>query len=559
MLDRLRLHKRYIIAAPDFNRWLVPPASIAIHLCIGSIYAWSLFNPPLTKTLGVVAPAAGDWSLPAVVWIFSVAIVCLGLTAAFAGEWLEEAGPRLVGVVAAVCWGGGFLIGGLGILTHQLVLLYVGYGIIGGCGLGLGYVSPVTTLLRWFPDRRGLAAGMAIMGFGGGAVLGTPLIEGLLASFALTPEYLGSADSLSLLTRDGVRYAETSTGLLREVVLLGPGEAAQRNVAAGVYVVGSGSTGVAAAFFTLGLLYFTVMLGASFLYRIPATGWRPAGWQEPAKSAGMMTRHDVESNHALQTPQFYLLWLVLFCNVTAGIGVLGVARTMLSDIFGTLFPSIVTAAFAANYVLMIGLFNMLGRVFWAGLSDKIGRRTTYGIFFSLGIVLYLSVPYSAVAANLRPTVVWLVVFYSATLIIFTMYGGGFATIPAYLADIFGTRHIGAIYGRLLTAWSVAGVAGPVAITQLRESSRRTAIETLAASIPENAFVRAFGTGKAALAELVETRTVTIPALLDIAPPGVLDPSATLYNTTMYAMAALLAVGLLANLLVRPVHARHYVR
>ena len=553
-----RLHKDHIVAAPGFNRWLVPLASIAIHLCIGSIYAWSLFNPALTKTLGVVAPAAGDWSLTEVVWIFSVAIACLGLAAAFAGRWLEEVGPRLVGVVAAACWGGGFLIAGIGILTHQLGLLYVGYGVIGGCGLGLGYVSPVSTLIRWFPDRRGMAAGMAIMGFGGGAMLGTPFIEGLLSAFAVTPEYLGRADALNLITSEGIRYVETSAGHLREVVLLGQREAAQLDLAAGAYAVGTGSTGAAATFFTLGLVYFGIMIIAAFSYRVPAADWRPEGWQEPTAPDSMVTRRDVHIDQALKTPQFYLLWVVLCCNVTAGIGVLSVAKTMLDEIFGTLFPLIVTVAFAANYVLMISLFNMLGRLFWASLSDVIGRKTTYAIFSVLGILLYLGAAYSAAAVNLRPEVVWLILFYVATIIVFTMYGGGFATIPAYLADIFGTRYVGGIHGRLLTAWSVAGVAGPVVITQLRESSRQSALESLAARIPESAFVQAFGAGKASLADLIDTQTVTIRSLMEIAPPGVLDPSATLYNTTMYAMAALLAVALIANLLVRPVHTSHYL-
>ena len=553
-----RLHKDHIVAAPGFNRWFVPLASIAIHLCIGSIYAWSLFNPALTTTFGVVAPAAGDWSLAEVVWIFSVAIVCLGLAAAFAGKWLEEVGPRLVGVVAAACWGGGFLIAGIGIMTHQIVLLYVGYGVIGGCGLGFGYVSPVSTLIRWFPDRRGMATGMAIMGFGGGAMLGTPLIEGLLSAFSVTPEYLGRTDALNLVTIEGVRYAETSVGLLREVVLLGQQEAGQLNLAAGAYAVGTGSTGAAETFFTLGLVYFSIMTIAAFSYRVPAAGWRPEGWQERTTPNSMVTRRDVHIDQALKTPQFYLLWVILCCNVTAGIGVLSVAKTMLSEIFGTLFPSIVTVAFAANYVLMISLFNMLGRFFWASLSDFIGRKTIYVIFSVLGILLYLGTSYSATAINLKLDVVWLILFYAATMIIFTMYGGGFSTIPAYLADIFGTRYVGGIHGRLLTAWSVAGIAGPVVITQLRESSRQSALESLAARIPENDFVQAFGAGKASLANLIDTKTVTIQSLLEIAPPGGVDPSTMLYNTTMYAMAALLAVAFIANLLVRPVHASHYL-
>ncbi len=452
------LSRERIVAPPGFNRWLVPLASISIHLCIGSVYAWSIFNPPLVRLLGGVASSADDWTLSEVVWVFTVAIVFLGLAAAFAGRWLEQVGPRKVGVVSAVLWGGGFLVGALGIATHQLWLLYLGYGVLGGCGLGLGYVSPVSTLIKWFPDRRGMAAGMAIMGFGGGAMVGAPLKEWLLALFHRTPDYLGLEADVALVTRAGRRFAELG-GELREVVVLGAAEARELPgaVAEGVYVVGTGSTGAAQTFVTLGLLYLVVMVVAAFAYRLPAEGWTPEGW-EPDAAAGqsMVSQHDVELDEALRTPQFYQLWIVLCLNVTAGIGVLGVARTMITEIFGSALPQVVTPAFAATYVVMISVFNMVGRFFWASTSDYIGRRATYWIFFALGIVLYLSVPWTATQVSASPQVLWLVVFYAATMIIFTMYGGGFATIPAYLADIFGAKFVGGIHGRLLTAWSTAG-------------------------------------------------------------------------------------------------------
>lgn len=551
------LHKDKIVASRDFNRWLVPPASIAIHLCIGSVYAWSIFNPPLTRVLGVVAPAAGDWALPDVVWIFSVAIVCLGLAAAFAGKWLEEVGPRMVGVVAAFCWGGGFIIGGFGILTHQLWLVYLGYGALGGCGLGLGYVSPVSTLIRWFPDRRGMATGMAIMGFGGGAMIGAPLMESLLAFYATAPDYLGKAAELNLVTLEGIRYLDA-----REVVVVVAREAELMGVREGVYLVGSGSTGAAQTFFTLGIVYFIVMNIAAFSYRVPAHDWKPKGWTPPSPSEinkKMMTQHHVHIDQALKTPQFYFLWIVLCFNVTAGIGVLGVAKTMMSDIFGATFPHIVTIAFAANYVVMISLFNMVGRFFWASFSDVIGRKMTYTIFFSLGILLYLSIPYSAQAVSETAQELWLWAFYAATMIIFTMYGGGFATIPAYLADVFGTRYVGGIHGRLLTAWSTAGVLGPVAISELRESARIDAINNLSAKINDDKFLQAFGAGKEQLSELIATKTVTIHNLMDIAPAGTLNPSATLYNSTMYAMATLLAIAFIANRLISPVDKKHHMK
>tara|TARA_B100000530_G_scaffold14431_1_gene10307 strand:- start:336 stop:2021 length:1686 start_codon:yes stop_codon:yes gene_type:complete len=555
------LSKERIIAPSDYNRWRVPLASIAIHLCIGSVYAWSIYNPPLTRIQGVVASSAGDWSLSAVVWVFTVAIVSLGLAAAFAGKWLEEAGPRKVGVVAAFCWGGGYLVGALGILTHQLWLLYLGYGVIGGCGLGMGYVSPVSTLIRWFPDRRGMATGMAIMGFGGGAMIGTPMKEFFIRMFYQAPDYLGTASEVSLVTEAGRRFAEVS-GVLREVVVIGAAEVREMTVPGpeGVYLVNTGATGVAETFLVIGLIYLAVMLIAAFSYRIPAEGWKPEGWAEPneEKRGTLISTHNVHLDEALKTRQFYQLWVVLCFNVTAGIGVLGVARTMITEIFGSSLPHIVDTAFAATYVVMISAFNMVGRFIWASASDYIGRRNTYWIFFLLGIVLYLSIPFSAQQVSASPSIVWLVYFYAATMIIFTMYGGGFATIPAYLADIFGTKYVGGIHGRLLTAWSTAGVLGPLAITSLRQNSLTNAINDLVSRIDPADFQSQFGAGVDQLETLVASNTVNIARLMEIAPPGTTDPTSSLYNSTMLLMAALLAIALVSNALMKPVDPKHHL-
>lgn len=557
------LSKERIVAEPGFNRWKVPPASVAIHLCIGSVYAWSIYNPPLTRLFGVAAPAADDWSLQDVTWIFSVAIVFLGLSAAFAGRWLERVGPRMVGTVAAFCWGGGYLLGSVGILTHQLWLLYLGYGVIGGCGLGLGYVSPVSTLIRWFPDRRGMATGLAIMGFGGGAIIGAPLKRYLMQLFYEAPDYLGPVGQVNLITEAGRRFVEQA-GQRLEVVVVGANDVAGMLVrgAEGVYVVGTGSTGVAQTFLVLGLFYFVIMLIAAFSYRVPPEGWLPAGWtppkEDPQHKKLITTRH-VDIDEALKTPQFYQLWLVLCMNVSAGIGVLGVASTMMSEIFGTMLPNIVDGAFAATYVSMISVFNMLGRFLWASSSDYIGRKNTYWIFFALGILLYLSVPFAANQVSVQPSVVWLVLFYGATMLIFTMYGGGFATIPAYLADVFGTKFVGGIHGRLLTAWSMAGVVGPLAITSLRESASLRAIADLASKVDPVAFAQRFGAPLEQLDQLVAAQTVTIARLMELAPSGTVDPTPGLYNSTMYLMAALLAVGLISNALMRPVAEKHYLK
>jgi MFS family permease len=560
---RALLAKERIIAPPGYNRWLVPPASIAIHLCIGSVYAWSAFNAPLTKVRGVLASAPNDWSLGQVVWIFTVAIVTLGLAAAFAGRWLEQVGPRTVGVVAAACWGGGFLIGALGIWMHQLWLLYSGYGVVGGCGLGLGYVSPVSTLLKWFPDRRGMATGLAIMGFGGGAIIGAPLIDRLVDHFQRQPEFLGARALVDPVLRDGRFFAATRNGL-QPVIVISETEAAviPHPVKDGVYVVGTGSAGVAETFVALGIGYFLVMLAAAFSYRLPAADWRPAGWQPPTHDVAaksLISTNTVTVDAAVQTPQFYLLWIVLCFNVTAGIGVLGVAKTMLQEIFGRSLPNIVTPAFASTFVLMISVFNMLGRFFWSSLSDYCGRKTIYAVYFLLGIPLYVSIPFWASQQSANPSLAWLAGFYGATMIIFTLYGGGFATIPAYLADLFGSRFVGAIHGRLLTAWSTAGVIGPWLITSLREHSLRRAIRNLAAHVNEDRFIRTFGAPLDQLEALTTAKTVTLPKLLEIAPSGTPDPSATLYNTTMFVMAGLLAAALFANALIQPVNPKHHLR
>ena len=560
MLDILS--KKHIVAKEGFNRWLIAPAALGIHLCIGSVYAWSLFNPALIKRLGVVTSAADDWTLKSVVWIFTVAIVFLGLSAAVGGKWLEKVGPRMVGTVSAICWGGGFIVGGIGILTGELWLLYLGYGVIGGCGLGLGYVSPVGTLIRWFPDRRGMATGIAIMGFGGGAMIAKFMIEPFIKIYYKAPEYLGTVDAVELITQSGRRLVEIA-GELREVVVVGANDLAGMYAPGpeGVYLVGTGTVGVAQAFFTLGAIYFVIMMCAAFGYRVPREGWKPVGWEPPAedKQKSMITQHHVHIDEALKTRQFYQLWVILCFNVTAGIGVLGVAKTMMSEIFGSTLPHIVDAAFASTYVLMISLFNMIGRIFWASSSDYLGRRNTYWIFFTLGIILYCSIPYTAQQVSVNPSVVWLVYFYAATMLIFTMYGGGFATIPAYLADIFGTKYVGGIHGRLLTAWASAGVFGPLAITSLREISVKNAIHDLMGKIDPTTFQEKFGAGVNQLDQLVTAKTVTINKLMEIAPSGTVDPTSGLYNTTMYLMAVVLFVALIMNATMRPVDAKHHMK
>ncbi len=429
-LDRSR-----IVASPGFNRWLVPPAALAIHLAIGEAYAFSVFNLPLEHLIGITTPAPGDWARTQIGWVFSIAIVFLGLSAACFGSWLERAGPRKAMFASAACFGGGFLVSAIGVYLHQLWLLYLGYGVLGGIGLGLGYISPVSTLIKWFPDRPGMATGLAIMGCGGGAMLGSPLSHLLMDHFR-TPT----------------------------------------------------STGVFETFAGMGIAYFGFMMFGVLTVRLPPLGWKPPGAVNRATAPAPSTT----PNEAIRTRAFWLLWCVLLLNVTAGIGVLGQASPMIQE----MFPGRVSVSAATGFVGLLSLFNMAGRFAWSSFSDKIGRKPTYMVFFALGAALYAFTPQTGKMGNV-------VLFVACYAIIMSMYGGGFATIPAYLRDQFGTGRVGAIHGRLLTAWSLAGIAGPVFVNYIRKAQIDSGV-----------------------------------------------PKADAYTVTMYLMAGLLVIGFVCNLLVR---------
>ncbi len=482
VLDRTRT-----VARPGYNRWMVPPCALAIHLCIGMAYGFSVFWLPLSHAVGIVqantcpgeslfttmVSTTCDWTISELGWMYTLFFVVLGSSAALWGGWLERAGPRKAGVVAAFCWSGGLLIGALGIATHQLWMLLLGPGIVGGVGLGLGYISPVSTLIKWFPDRRGMATGMAIMGFGGGAMIGAPLANALM-------------DKLHTPT----------------------------------------SVGVAETFVALAIVYFVFMIGGAFGYRVPPAGWLPAGAvpagtassgvEAPSPAArAAKTARSVHLRDAHKTPQFWLVWAALCLNVSAGIGVLGISSPMLQEIFGGKLvghPELsflqldagqktAIAAIAAGFTGLLSLANIAGRFAWASLSDGIGRKTTFTVFFALGILLYAVSPS---AAHLGSEAL----FAGLLCVIVSMYGGGFATVPAYLADLFGTQFVGAIHGRLLTAWSTAGIIGPVLVNTIREAQ-------IAAGVPR----------------------------------------AEVYDRTMYTLSGLLVLGLIANGLVKPVAER----
>ena len=475
------LDKDRTVAGSGFNRWLVPPAALAIHLCIGMAYGFSVFWLPLSRAIGITNPLACpadigflaqitssscDWPISMLSLMYTMFFIFLGSAAALWGGWLEHAGPRKAGVLSAICWAGSLVISALGVYTHQIWIMWLGSGVIGGVGLGLGYISPVSTLIKWFPDRRGMATGMAIMGFGGGAMIGAPLADKLMKYFA-TPT----------------------------------------------------SVGVWETFLVMAAIYFVFMIGGAMAYRVPASDWKPAGWTPPVKqgSNAMITTRHVHVSKVWGIPQFWLVWAALWLNVSAGIGILGMASPLLQEVFGGQLLGVAAgfndltaaqkgqiAAIAAGFTGLLSLFNIGGRFFWASCSDYIGRKGTYYVFFILGFALYASIPSLAHGAQLA-------LFVAAFCVILSMYGGGFATVPAYLGDLFGTQMVGAIHGRLLTAWSAAGVLGPILITYMRD------------------YQLAHGVAKAQA-----------------------------YDITMYVLAGLLVLGMLCNFMVRPVADKYFM-
>ncbi|RZK36001.1 MAG: MFS transporter [Hymenobacter sp.] len=419
LLDRSRT-----VAPAGYNRWLVPPAALAIHLAIGQAYAFSVFNKPLGSLISGDAdhPAPTDWTATQIGITFSIAIVLLGLSAALFGKWLERVGPRKAMLAASLCFGGGFLIASLGVHLHNIWVVYFGYGFVGGIGLGIGYISPVSTLIKWFPDRKGVATGMAIMGFGGGAMIGSPLAANLMTHFKA-----------------------------------------------------SAPQGVAPTLIVMGIIYLLFMQFGVWTIRVPANDWKPAGYVPGEEHSALITTGNVSADNAIKTPQFWLLWVVLLCNVTAGIGVLETASPLIQETFSkaAMGDKFVTPAAAAGFVGLLSLFNLLGRFFWSSASDKLGRKTAYLIYFGLGTVLYALIP--TLGHNLQLTL-----YVVVACVIISMYGGGFATAPAYLSDLFGKYQVGAIHGRLLTAWSTAGVLGPLIVHLLHDSAKEKGLTGAAA-------------------------------------------------------------------------------
>lgn len=473
------LGKERIIAPASYNRWLVPPAALAVNLCLGMACGFSVFWLPLSKAVGITAPISCprnmswlgqlmatdcDWKISMLGWIYTLCFVFLACSALLWGKWLERVGPRKAGIVAACCWCGGFVISACGVRLHQITLLWLGSGVIGGIGLGLGYLAPISTLQQWFPERRGLAAAIVMVGFYGGTLVGAPLADTLMEAFA----------------------TQTDVGVWK-------------------------------TFLVLAMVYWAVMMAGTLGYRLPPPGWRP-GPQDPASRQRALNTEDlVHPDVAVRTRQFWLLWAVLALNATAGMGVLAMASPLLQEAFGgqligipvpfgQLSPAQLgkVAAAAARFIGLLCLADLFGRLFWARVSGWLGRQDTFLVFFLVGLTVYASIPWTVSQHILD-------LFVGFFCVLFSLYGGGFATIPAYLADLFGTRMVSVIHGRLLTAWAAAAVAGPVLVNSIRDYEL------------EHGVARAHA-----------------------------------YSITMYILAGLLAAGLVCNLLIRGVAEKYHM-
>lgn len=576
------LLKENIIAKPPFyRRWMVVPFTIANQICVGAVYSFSILNDPLSRMLGVIVPSSQDWAIAQIVPMFSIFFCFLGIAAAFGGPILEEVGPRAIGLIASILWGGSWIIGAGMLKLHSLPLLYL-QGLFGGIGLGLGYITPVSNLLRWYSDRRGLAGAFSIMGTGAGALIFSPLMQKMLDSYFIPPQYLGSVSSVNttISSTTGQRFASVN-GVLIEVIIASPKDVAKlhTNLQPGVYVVGTGSVGVDLVFLNIGLIFFFVQLISALSFRVPPPDWNPSSLSSTSSSSSSSSKMDsttttaksttvpkscayicsfqvipggesIHMNEALKTIQFYLLFIIFFCNITSGIGIIAIAKTIMTDVFET-SSNLVDDHFAAGYVAAISFANLIGRFIWSTLSDYLGRKLTFSIFFFFGGLFYFTIPPILENVNSN-SLYWYLI---ATLLNFSFYGGGFSTVTAYISDLFGTLHVGAIHGRILLSWAIAGIAGPMIIAELRDLAVKNCIYSLASLIPREQFVLYFGENS--LDQLISSKVVTIGNLMQIVPNGTKDPTSTIYKFGFDFCGGLLIFGFFVNLFIKAPSQKHW--
>mmetsp|Transcript_7563 Transcript_7563/g.11539 ORF Transcript_7563/g.11539 Transcript_7563/m.11539 type:complete len:657 (+) Transcript_7563:112-2082(+) len=570
------------------QRWwtVLPPANL-VHLGIGGVYMYSMWTPGMTRALGVVSSAPLDWTHAQVLPVLSAAAVTLGLTTGYLGSWVERVGPRTAGAVGSLCWSSGLVVTGAGVYCHELPLVYLGYGVLGGVGWGLMYLSPVTTVMKWFPDQKGLATGIALSAFGAGAAIAPSMIHFLVEAFAVAPEFIGplslAAAEASSSPGEVVTLSTLADGsqvIAGSSALGTPGDAVvvatesdvskfnDSHMQPGVYQLGTGDTGVAPALATLGVVYGAMgLLGSRFMV-IPHSDWSPTTTTNNNKTEIESDDNNNNNNRnndvglspsyiMTNTTQFPLLWLSVFGNATAGLALVSSSKLMITDIWAGAAPSIVTASFATGYVSTLGIGMAVGRLGWSWLSDYLGRQNTYALF-GLGIPLVGLAPaltHYAVSVEEENIVPLLSLFYGGSVLAISFYGGLFSTLPAYLAELFGPKHVGAIHGKVLTAWATSAVVGPLGLAQLRNRSLEHARQDLLDQIEDPVvFQQTFGCpldDTERIRTLVDANTITVARLLEVAPPSVEDPTPFLYDSTCYAAAGLMTMAFGCNLLIRP--------
>eukprot|EP00468_Gymnochlora_sp_CCMP2014_P008240 CAMPEP_0167761180 /NCGR_PEP_ID=MMETSP0110_2-20121227/12022_1 /TAXON_ID=629695 /ORGANISM="Gymnochlora sp., Strain CCMP2014" /LENGTH=632 /DNA_ID=CAMNT_0007647821 /DNA_START=66 /DNA_END=1964 /DNA_ORIENTATION=+ len=578
VLQRLKLSSPEDIVEkdPSYSKWRQTPYSVGVQLSLGSIYAFSVFNAPLSTALGVVAPAAADWTISQILPVFGCAVSFFGVAAAGLGRigFFERKGPRFCCLLGASFQLGGFLLGGLGVHLHSMPLLYFGYGVLGGLAMGIAYVPAVAVLLKWFPKQKGLASGIAVLGYGAGGLVAVPAATRLLDKFRSAPELFaaGNSEAITTFTKNGKLFASLpGSDSITEVVYASAADLSTNfpELVEGYYTVGTGSSGAAETLATMGVGY-AILMGASALqFRLPMVK-KPDPATTPSTEASseldiekeksttaVAVVPNVDSGVVWKTPQFWLLWTGVGLNCSASYVILSTGKTLMSETFGSALPEMVTAAFAATFVSMLSIGNLSGRVLFSSVSDRLGRKPTFTLLWGSAVPLYLSIPFAVHWVVDAPSLMPLAMFYSSCILIVSGFGATAATFPAYISDLFGSKNVAAIHGQLLSVLIPAGYLGPMTASFLRERAVNASISDLASRVSPEAFQKAFGAGIDNLDELVQAKVVTIQRLVEISPGTVVDPSPFIYDSTMMVMAGMHVVALGCNLFVRPVDKRFH--
>ncbi|XP_023327563.1 uncharacterized protein LOC111700759 [Eurytemora carolleeae] len=545
------------IAGPNTNRWTMFVPAFATHVCLGAPYGWSAISSLLTRENGLVCSAASDWALDLATYPMSVMIAAGGISAALFGKWTMKVGVRRALATGGLLFGAGFCVSAVGVMNHSLPVLYAG-NLLCGIGYGCSYTPPIQALIDWFPDKKGLASGLVIAGFGSGALFFTPMMNTLTNKFSQLPTYLGN--SVEVVVEGGKQFA-TVGGQLKEVVYATTAELAKLpydGLAEGFYLVNTGNTGVALSLASIGAMYTTMVVGSALLIRRPPPGYIPEGYTPPSVTSGGANVH---VDTVLKTPQFWFLFTTSTLLATGGMGLMSVAKPMIQNVFTDAMPALVTSSFASAYLMAMAGGNLAGRLGWAAVSDKIGRRNTFHIFTLGAIPIFGSLPYLITQCITDPTgplaPYYLAAFCGSTIAAISIMGGVFAVLPAYEADLYGPKYVGAIHGRFLLAATVSTIMGPGLLLNLRKMAESDAIKDLLSKVDPSAFVEKFGVDLSQANTLIEAKTLTISKLMTIMPQGTIDPSPFLYNNTMYTMAGLVSAGAALHFLVRPVNKKYF--